>query len=478
MSDVRTNLMPNPRASTPAYWPPRWYGGGAGAGTVTTVTGATDGPLDITTYQRKTWTVSGNGDGATGFALMFTPTATGGARYLPVTPGQTVTFSAYMRATSAVPRRLYAPLQSQDATGAPLETRVGAVVMSDGTWQRVSTTITVEDDGTKYLMPIADIQSGASPWQVGDTLDATGALIEEGGTLEALFDGDTPNTKEVAYAWTGTTHASTSTATVIPQLEVEATVLPRVVPVVQVAINNLPVGAEWRIVGQCQGHTWPVPAGQGVATGEQVVLIDPRAPLNMPVTYRLQVAGRRMVESNAVVVPLAGADVVLSTLDGSWTFVPEFLTAGEFPRAVAPLSVQYAVPGRERGPVRWGPASLAPTTWTLHCSEARSDELMELLRIGMPLVYRLATPVRDLLPVEFILVTAVDSVSYPGAGAWRTWTLEFTYIDDPEPSSTIVASTWDDHDAAYAGATWDDWDAEWIDTNWNGWDRVDWTQRT
>lgn len=261
---------------------------------------------------------------------------------------------------------------------------------------------------------------------------------------------------------------------------ITATVLTRPIPVAQVVVDDLASGEQYTVIGRSVtgSTTWPVAGGVGTSSGEQIVLVDARAPFNVAVTYELTTVGGTYALSNPVRLALTGdyakADVVLATLDGSIEAVPNSLGAGDFPRGVTPRVQVYDVPGRARGPVRWSLAAKSGSQWSLHCDKWASADLEALLATGRPIVYRLATPVRDLPLTDLFVVTEVESVSYPDDDAWRTWTISFEFIDDPEPSTKPVVTSWDQFDQIYAGSTWDEFDADWADKTWDAFDAFDW----
>lgn len=220
---TRTNLATNPRATTggliagEARWNARWYGSGGGAGTTTTVTGATDAPEGISTHMRKTWSAAG-GVSDTGFDHT-TPNysvATLGTTGLPVTAGVTYTFSSYMRASTVPSGTTFAMRAAfRDATGArilPLPTAT-SVTPTAGQWVRVSLTATAPAGATTVTLG-SDV-SGAGTWPVGATLDGTGLLVEQSPDLGPYFDGSTPAISTHVYGWTGAANASTSTERVV-----------------------------------------------------------------------------------------------------------------------------------------------------------------------------------------------------------------------------------------------------------------------
>jgi len=69
------------------------------------------------------------------------------------------------------------------------------------------------------IAAVANVRLYAYPlsFLAGDVLTMTRVLVEEvsgvGVAPGAYFDGDTPDTADVTYAWSGTAHASTSTET-------------------------------------------------------------------------------------------------------------------------------------------------------------------------------------------------------------------------------------------------------------------------
>lgn len=93
-----------------------------------------------------------------------------------------------------------------------------AVSANTWTWLTVGGVVTAGATAISYItMPGAALALTA-----GDTLDVTGLVMEQviDATAAAVpmtpadyFDGSTPDTAEIDYAWTGTANASTSTAT-------------------------------------------------------------------------------------------------------------------------------------------------------------------------------------------------------------------------------------------------------------------------
>lgn len=222
---VATNLAHDPAATSDASvgggtrvgWQSRWFGGGAGTGTVLLIKNATDGPIpELTSYSRKTWTAVPAGNGDTGWSNSSgagsTPTIPAGEGMV-VKPSTTYTFSAYVRATSASNKTANLSVTWRDAAG----TMIGPIVASQAPtltpgmgWVRVVLTATAPANAVRVGI-VTDCDGGTT-WAVGDTFDGTGLLIEESASLSPYYDGNTPATEVplVQYAWTGTPNASTS----------------------------------------------------------------------------------------------------------------------------------------------------------------------------------------------------------------------------------------------------------------------------
>lgn len=199
-----TNMATDPRAISymnvtgQAGWRTgRWAGTSPASATYTLVTGASDGPLDIATYARKTWTVApaamGN-TGDTGFSNV--------TNNIAVTQGTTYAISCYLR--PSVNRNFYIGVYQYTPAGAAFTTvRVAGPTTAGpaGQWTRVSYLYTVPT-GVGLIGIVCDSNSstanGAVNWAVGSTLDGTGLMITAGNTLYNYADRLSPN-----WIWNG-----------------------------------------------------------------------------------------------------------------------------------------------------------------------------------------------------------------------------------------------------------------------------------
>lgn len=222
----RTNLAAYPFSNLPpeqygATWGMvnRWFGGTTNTGTHAVVSGATDGPVpELTQYIRKTWTAVA--ETANDIAMAFTG-PTGFAQATPVTAGQTYRFGYYWRPSwDLVATRDLISVAWYDADGNSLGTANGPDSPSTkpaGQWQRTTATFTVPEGAVRArVVHILYLAENVPP--IGGYIDFTGVLVEESpvGEIDTYFDGNTPDTvTQGNFAWSGAAGASTSMATVL-----------------------------------------------------------------------------------------------------------------------------------------------------------------------------------------------------------------------------------------------------------------------
>jgi len=182
---TRTNLITNPSLETNAT---SWESNSAFGG------------YDVATVTRSTaraWV-------GTACLQVVAPAAVVGktwanATSIPVIPGQVYTYSAYVWCANAA-------VVFADAV---FMERGPDVSIPAATWTRVSVTFVANTDHVF-------VGVGAPFVTTGFTYYVDGAILEQAYSLGAYFDGDTTDVTtpgaEITYSWTGTAHASTSTA--------------------------------------------------------------------------------------------------------------------------------------------------------------------------------------------------------------------------------------------------------------------------
>lgn len=128
------------------------------------------------------------------------------------------TVSAYLKlgASTAGTYTVYLGLYELDGGGGWLANGLSSDLFASLTtsWQRFNYT----RQATNASVARSTARLYVSQIHEGDYVDVLmdGVLLEKTDTLADYFDGDTTDTELVTYAWTGTEHASTSTATDVP----------------------------------------------------------------------------------------------------------------------------------------------------------------------------------------------------------------------------------------------------------------------
>lgn len=244
---------------------------------------------------------------------------------------------------------------------------------------------------------------------------------------------------------------------------------------VQVAIAGLTPGQSLVVTGNAAGATWPVRGGTGSVPSEQLLLTDAAAPLNVPITYTVTLDGQPF-ESDSIVVPFDDG-YVLQSLDGR-TVIPFRWHDNADPRETHMRTRLFDVPGRSAPVVRWDVSGGEAGELLIRTEPTATETLRTHLRTKGPvLLVRTDGQLLDLDPVQYVAITRATR-SVLGFDGLRLWSLSIEVITDPEPSTVLPSSTWDDFDAAYAALTWDDFDAEWAGLEWtDDFDRTDWSQR-
>lgn len=199
---VRRNLANRPAGTSDGlnpgdlgFWP-LWAGDG-GSQQISLLTGI-QGPAGtgITTAVRKKWTVIGT----TLQEVAFWNTLNGVSAY-PVTTGEVYTVSSYWRVSrsqsSMTANRM--SIVPRDASGKALDTiygvnNTGPIIADE--WNKLSATATMPENAAYVEIRHAALFTNNTSLQVGDTLDATGLLVEKSPILRPYFDGDTQVNRE------------------------------------------------------------------------------------------------------------------------------------------------------------------------------------------------------------------------------------------------------------------------------------------
>jgi hypothetical protein len=202
---TRTNLVTNPNFETNANL---WGGGGTAS---TALARTTAQVYSGTASLQCTATLAGNirayFSGTTGSAV-----GTGATR-IPVTAGQTYTFSAYTKAatTGRLVDILVEYYNSSDVLISTPETT--EATNSTSAWTRTLTLTSTAPVGAVTCVPSIRILGAA----ISEVHYIDGVLFEQSSTLLPYFDGTYADTYTgytlTSQGWSGTANASTSTAT-------------------------------------------------------------------------------------------------------------------------------------------------------------------------------------------------------------------------------------------------------------------------
>jgi hypothetical protein len=185
----RTNLLPNPSFGLNLTG---W------AATRGTLARATTGGLDGDGYAIYT---SNDGSTPTGNYTLFAT--------VPVTAGETYTFSAYV--LPDVAGDYDASIQWHDAADALVSLTGGPAAAAQGGWVRLTVTGTAPAGATKVRLAVRPLGALA----VGKVYRIDQALFEKAATAGPYFDGFTAPALGWTTTWTGPDYASTSNATFV-----------------------------------------------------------------------------------------------------------------------------------------------------------------------------------------------------------------------------------------------------------------------
>lgn len=226
---------------------------------------------------------------------------------------------------------------------------------------------------------------------------------------------------------------------------------------VQIVLNGITAGLAYTVLGTAGGSSWPVPGGEGVSAGLQIVLVDNRAALNTPITYSVVVSNVTYTATPVTVT--YGQRYLLQSLDGL-SVVAFWWSDNDLPREVETRSAAFDVPGRDRPPVRYATGGDGGGTLVIRTNRTNTDALYQLIKSGRPVVLRTDGSVRDLAPVDLMLLVSASNVARraliaPGTiSTDRVWSLSYILVGDPQPTQALSAFTWDDFDAAMVARIW------------------------
>lgn len=243
----------------------------------TTATGTAGQKID---YQ----TVSSPAAGSKAYrAYLITTAAIGIApQDFTVTSGSTYTLFMKVRANN---RNQFVTPRLQSTLGA-------GVTLTQGVWTTIKQTI-VAGGGTSAFTGL--LIAASSGHQVGDTIDIDSMMIVQGAYTGDYFDGNSTDSGNTTYAWTGTANSSTSTMLsemVLygnPRRAATYTVTNINVPPTKVCTLVIPpthtlyLGASGTSTGSAGVFIRPIQASDSLYYGplEELTLLDPNGSVRM-----------------------------------------------------------------------------------------------------------------------------------------------------------------------------------------------------
>lgn len=239
---------------------------------------------------------------------------------------------------------------------------------------------------------------------------------------------------------------------------------------VQIVVDTVPLGAEWKVTGTAGDWEWTVPGGEGTGDGGQLVLLDNRAPGNVPVTYQVT-AGSTVHSAAPITLPMP--DLILQSSDGA-VIVPVTLTPAGGNTTRASRQATFTVAGRRRPVVRHDVSGDIEGELTVEIDMAFSAAFEDLIATGEPILWRSGRDLKDLPPVAVFAYGNLASVAHPYVDM-REWYIPYTLVDDPILDVRLGSASWDEIDDAMADLTWNGIDARFAGLTWDEIDRFDWS---
>lgn len=274
---TRTNRATNPRASAAAT------GYAAIAGTEGTASGDRNTGVGYTNeagFFRTSWTVG-------------TTALSGGGQYTQTGLSASTQYSHtfWVRSSKTQTVRLTAQYQTSAEANVGSAAVGSDVALTANTWTPIRVLGATSGASVDRVVLQAQATTGGSFWENGDTFDIGFVLIENGNTSGDPFDGSYVDANSVIYDWTGTAHASTSTAkTYTPALALQVFPLFDPTPRVEVTLTDLtPTTNSVTIWRTADGKRQAVRGFRKRDVVSADAVVDFEVPLGRTVSYEVEV---------------------------------------------------------------------------------------------------------------------------------------------------------------------------------------------
>ncbi len=269
------NPVKNPSAETNALG----YYALPGTTGVAALTNPTTGgaPGAGTDFVRSTWSTAST---AAGGGMTIGHATNSGVERIDVSSSTQYSAGVWVRASKAKTLAVQALVYTSAGTQTGSTTAGAATAVAANTWTRLSVTFTTSATGARLVLQVVD--TDATRWSVGNTLDVDAVMVWPGSVLPAYSDPSTNGW----MGWQGTPHASASilfapTLTITPYLDANPS------PRAEVFIQDPPPGTV-SVARTADRRTMTVSGMVSLPTGSGVTRIDAEVPFGVPVTYTAQ----------------------------------------------------------------------------------------------------------------------------------------------------------------------------------------------
>lgn len=462
---ARVNHAINPRMLGAAF---NWAGGAGTATDTTSVTFPVGG-----LYRRGTLTTVGTG------TTFFTRASGTGTSGVPVVYGETVDASVYQRVSAAGGSLWGISLVYYDAAGAQVgagDTAYQGTPTADA-WMRLRKTGAVPL-GAAFVAVTARWSVPVAEQAVGMTFDVGAVLILRTPGVPApqpgvYFDGDTVNTPDWTYSWSGPAHASTSLETATPGLYV-VPVLGDPCPRVEITVTGLDAVGPSRVTvwrSTVGGKRRAVRGWKNRLVFGSDIEIDYEAPLGREIRYDLQVISGAVTPlrvsatctldatEGLIQDPLVpSSNVPLSAFSGSGLPVPT-LAPTAFRKLTYDMgSSQERVLGSDT-PVGFAGQRMVASGVdfsTLTDSAEQGTALRNLLMTAYPVLVRPLPEWGDLPDLLYLDVAqpSEEPLNAHMGGTLTRWTLTGDQVTPPSLSIVVPIWTYDQVQQVWEGYTY------------------------
>jgi|GEM_PF-3377813 len=268
----------------------------------------TDGgaPGASTDYVRSTWSTAST---AAGGGMQIGHASNAGVERIDLVAGAQYVAGVWVRASKAKTLALQALIFNTSATQVGATATGAAVDVPANTWTRLSVSFTTGVGGVRGQLRVVD--SDATRWLAGNTLDVDAVMVWPGTTLPPYSDPSTNGW----MAWQGVPHASPSVL-FTPVIQVTPFLDENPSPRVEVFIQDPPPGTT-TVKRTADRRTMTVSGMVGVPTGSGVTRIDPDVPFGVSATYTAE-----FVDVNGTPLGYVSSSPVTLDVDDVWISQP------------------------------------------------------------------------------------------------------------------------------------------------------------